>query len=174
MPFPWTTPVRSDSLHESFMTKFKSIWIWIFPCDFFFYKNWNHLYHSKLLLTCNSFFLIHEDQNRSSHNFALCLQVLQCAPQEQQVQQRCISAWHMICSEILSCESCAAFSLCIPMPQNKAWCSCKSTGKHTGKKISVCCNTEEQKTVLNVGRDLQTIVVHWISPKAHMMTLWES
>lgn len=125
----------SEALHQSFLIRFKLIWLWVFPCEFFSFAtkietisvivNFSHLI----------FFLICEDQNRSSHNFSLYLQALQCGPQKHQVQQRCSSASHTICPEILSCESwCAAFSLCTPVQWHKARCSYKSTGEHRGRK----------------------------------------
>lgn len=38
------------------------------------------------------------------------------------------------------------------------------------EKREVCCNTEDQKTVLKVGRDLQTAM----NFPPHMMALWEA
>lgn len=132
---PGPPSMRSDALHEHFMIRFKLIWIWMFPCEL---SSFTKLETISIIANFSShviFFLIHEDLNRSSHNFALYLQALQCAPQEQQVQQKYISACHTICSEILSCESwCAAFSLCMPVQCHKASCSYKGTGKDRGRK----------------------------------------
>lgn len=159
MPWPWTTTVRS-ALPEYFLIRFKLILIWTFPCELSsFARKFKTISIIVKFFSHVIFFFLIQTEAHTTCIYRLCT----VGTQEQQVQQRCISACHMICSETLSCESwCAAFSLWMPVQWHKAWCCCKSTGKLQEKR-EVCCNTEDQKTMLKEGRDLQTIIVQWIS-----------
>lgn len=164
---PGPLSMRSDALHEHFMIRFKLIWIWMFPCElssfttkletisiianfsshvifFFWCMRIKTEAHTTLHCTYRLCSVLHRSSKCSRNIFLPVIQFAQKSfPVSPGVQH---SAFACLCSAI------------------RLHVAIKALGKIEEEKINVCCNTEDQKTVLKVGRDLQAIVVHWISP----------